>query len=466
MNRSDKLFARSRALLMFILAFAAATAFAQAHGPGIDFSIVPQPLSSALIEFAKQANVQVLTAGSNLENARTRGISGKYSAREALNRLLDGTAFVPEFTDPATVVIKPSATRPAAPARSVQARSGAREGDPPPAELEQVTVTGSHIPRAQIEGPAPITIISAKDITERGFATTADIMTSLSQNLGAVDNNQNTSGFSNGALAVDLRGLGPNHTLILINGRRIADYPQSYGGESNFTDITNIPASMIDRVEILTGSASAIYGSDAISGVINFIMKKKADGTTLNFRSGDTQHGGAASQRFTLTSGWSNDKFDSTFGVELYNQNPLWAYQRSFLASRTNDPRYATSPTRSRVAAPTFAILDEDENYIDPGKEQCDKLSYLNQGTVQYLFRRSYGYYCGSLNDVGYGTLQNGRRAANFYGSATYRFNEHMDFFADVQYSTSHQETYNTQLKWQNSYPLNGDSAPDSVVGC
>ena len=80
------------------------------------------------------------------------------------------------------------------------------------AQLEKVTVTGSMIPRAQVEGPAPITVISAKDIVQRGFATTADIMSSLSQNLGALDNNQNTGGFSNGAQAVDLRGLGPNHT--------------------------------------------------------------------------------------------------------------------------------------------------------------------------------------------------------------------------------------------------------------
>ncbi|MBS0582416.1 MAG: TonB-dependent receptor [Proteobacteria bacterium] len=328
----------------------------------------------------------------------------------------------------------------------------------PSQTLEKVVVTGSMIPRAQVEGPAPITVISAKDIVQRGFATTADIMVSLSQNLGELDNNQNTNGFSNGAQGVDLRGLGPNHTLILINGRRIADYPQSYNGESNFTDITNIPASMIDRVEILTGSASAIYGSDAISGVVNFIMKTKADGTTLDYRMGDTQHGGAASQRLTLTSGWSNDKFDSVFGVEIYNQDPLWAYQRSYLSSRTYDPRYATSPTR--VPAPTFVILDENEDYIDPGKATCDALAYLNQGTVQYLTRRSYGKYCGSLSDVGYGTMQNARRAANFYGSATYHFNDRMDFFADVQYSTSHQETYNTQLKWENSYPVNGDASP------
>jgi outer membrane receptor for ferrienterochelin and colicin len=92
-------------------------------------------------------------------------------------------------------------------------------------ELEQVVVTGSRIPRAQVEGPAPIIVITSQDIENNGFATVPDVMASLTQNLGALDNNQYTNGFSPGAQAVDLRGLGPNHTLILVNGRRIADYP-------------------------------------------------------------------------------------------------------------------------------------------------------------------------------------------------------------------------------------------------
>jgi iron complex outermembrane receptor protein len=105
------------------------------------------------------------------------------------------------------------------------------------AALEEVVVTGSRIPRTAVDGPAPVVTITAADITNSGFATISDVMTSLTQNLGALDNNQNTDGFSPGAQAVDLRGLGPNHTLVLVNGRRIADYPQSYSGNSNFTDI-------------------------------------------------------------------------------------------------------------------------------------------------------------------------------------------------------------------------------------
>jgi iron complex outermembrane recepter protein len=332
------------------------------------------------------------------------------------------------------------------------------------AALEEVVVTGSRIPRTAVDGPAPVVTITAADITNSGFATISDVMTSLTQNLGALDNNQNTDGFSPGAQAVDLRGLGPNHTLVLVNGRRIADYPQSYSGNSNFTDISNIPASMVDRVEILSGSASAVYGSDAIAGVINFILKQKADGTTVDFRAGNTQHGGGASQRFQLSSGYSNDRFDSIFAVELYNQRPLWAFQRDFTNSRLDSP---ADPSDIN-ASPVFTRIDEDGNYLDPGQATCAGLSHLDRGSVFYASRDGYapgntgdpGFYCGSYRDVGYGTLENGRKAVNLYGSASYRITESVSAFLDIQAGYSHQISYNTPLQWENSYKLNGDSSP------
>ena len=334
------------------------------------------------------------------------------------------------------------------------AAATAAEGSSP--EVETVIVTGSHIPRTAVEGPAPIVTISSQDITNNGFSNIAEVMSSLSQNLGALDNNQITDGFSPGAQAVDLRGLGPNHTLVLINGRRIADYPQSYNGNSNFTDISNIPASLVDRVEILSGSASAIYGSDAISGVINFIMKKKADGTTVDFRVGDTQHGGGDSQRFQISSGYSNDRLDAVFGMELLREAPLWAYQRDFTNSRLDSP----ADPGDIAASPVFTRIDEDGNYIDPGKATCDALAAYDHGTVFYAYRQDYGHYCGSYRDVGYGTLENGRKAVSLYGSATYHLNDRVNLFLDIQAGFSHQISYNTPLQWENSYKLNGDSTP------
>ncbi len=323
-------------------------------------------------------------------------------------------------------------------------------------KLEAIEVTGSRIPRAQVEGPAPVVTISAQDIQRNGFATVEDIMTSLTQNLGALDNNQYTGGFSVGAQAVDLRGLGPNHTLVLVNGRRIADWPQSYGGDSNFTDISSIPASMIDRVEILSGSASAIYGSDAISGVINFIMKRHADGTTIDYRVGATEHGGGGSQRLQIFSGWDKGGFSSVFGLELVDKKPLWAYQRSFTDSRQDSP---ADPSKI-YANPTWGILDEDENYIDPGAATCAALASYDKGTTIHAYRRNWGSYCGSYHSTAYGTLENSRKAANFWGSANYRVNGGLELYLDLMASTSHQESYWMPQRWRNCYPLNGDCAP------
>ena len=323
-------------------------------------------------------------------------------------------------------------------------------------KLETIEVTGSRIPRAQIEGPAPVVTITAQDIQRDGFADVADIMSSLNQNLGALDNNQYTGGFSVGAQAVDLRGLGPNHTLVLINGRRIADWPQSYGGDSNFTDISSIPASMIERVEILSGSASAVYGSDAISGVVNFIKKRHADGTTIDYRVGGTEHGGGGSQRLQIFSGWDKGDFSSVFGLELIDKKPLWAYDRSFTDSRLDSP----APPSKLYADPVWGILDVDENYIDPGKATCDALAAYDKGSIVYAYRKNWGNYCGSYKDIGYGTLENGRKAANFWGSANYRVSDSVNFYLDLMASTSHQESYWMPLEWQNCEKLNGDCAP------
>ena len=271
---------------------------------------------------------------------------------------------------------------------------------------------------------------------------------------------QNTHGSSPGALSVDLRGLGPNHTLVLVNGRRIADYPQSYQGNSNFTDVSSIPTSLIDHIDILSGSASAIYGSDAIAGVINFILTKKADGTNLGFRVGEPQHGGGASERFQVSSGYSNDRFDSVFAVELYNQDPLWAFQRSHLGSRQDRP----GDPSEIAASPVFVIEDQNQNYRDPGQAQCTALSALDQHSIIYAYRQNYGNYCSSYRDVGYGTVENGRKAISVYGSATCRLNDKASLFLDIQAGGADQIVYNTPAQWQSSYILDDNSTPTPLL--
>ncbi|NNC22527.1 TonB-dependent receptor plug domain-containing protein, partial [Corallococcus exiguus] len=130
--------------------------------------------------------------------------------------------------------------------------------------------------------------------------------------------------FTPAANAISLRGLGPNHTLTLVNGRRVADYPTAYDGSVNFVNTANIPAALIDRIEVLSGGASAIYGSDAIAGVVNIILKKHVDGTQLNLKLGGTQRGGGENARAQLTGGLESGALQLVYGIELSKRQPIW----------------------------------------------------------------------------------------------------------------------------------------------
>lgn len=297
-------------------------------------------------------------------------------------------------------------------------------------QLDAVQVTGSRIPRAQVEGPAPITVINAEQIRSSGFTTVPDVLRAMTQNGGETQSQQSSGGadFSPGAQQVDLRGLGPNHTLVLVNGRRIADFPMPFKGRSNFTDVSNIPLGMIDRIEVLTGSASAIYGSDAIAGVVNFILKKQADGTTIDMRMGSTTEGGGESFDMSLASGLSSGNFNAVYSVELQSQTPLWAYDRDIQDSTQDGPTEG-----ARIARRSYLRTDYNDDYLDPGAATCDALSAQNQGSTYRAFRPRYGYYCGSDSAIGYGTILSKRRGANGYASLSYDFDNGQQWFADVQ---------------------------------
>jgi outer membrane receptor protein involved in Fe transport len=217
-------------------------------------------------------------------------------------------------------------------------------------------------------------VITAEQIKAAGLTTVPEVLRSLSQNSGSTQGQQNTTGAQStpGAQAVDLRGLGPNHTLVLINGRRIADFPLPLNGRSNFTDIGNIPLGMIERIEVLTGSASAVYGSDAMAGVINFILKKSTDGTIIDYRYGDTSAGGGESHNLTLTTGFERNNFSGIVGLELINRSPLWGTQRDIQDSTLD------APTEVRRLPRLIAQIydwDDDVN-IAPG-DDCAAMAGL-----------------------------------------------------------------------------------------
>ncbi len=171
-------------------------------------------------------------------------------------------------------------------------------------ELDKVTITGSRIARTDVEGPAPVFIIDREQIEREGFTTVQGALKSLTQATGVVQN-ELFSGFTQNANSLDLRGLGPGRTLILIDGRRVSDYPLPYNGQSNIVNISAIPLAAVDRIEVLSGGASAIYGSDAVAGVVNIIMRRDfGNSIDMNVRVGATDGGGMETSRLQAVGGF------------------------------------------------------------------------------------------------------------------------------------------------------------------
>ena len=190
-------------------------------------------------------------------------------------------------------------------------------------KLEKIEVTGSSIKRIEGETALPIQVISREAIIRGGSTTAAELLTKISANSASLTDGASFSDIAGqrGFSGANLRGIGVSSTLILLNGRRVANFASP--GSSSGVDLNSIPAAAIDRVEILKDGASAVYGTDAISGVINFITRREYTGADVSAYSSDTEHGGAGKTILTASGGFGDinkDRFN-VFGVLDYQES-------------------------------------------------------------------------------------------------------------------------------------------------
>src|SRR5688500_10015756 len=157
-------------------------------------------------------------------------------------------------------------------------------------KVEKIEVTGSNIKRVDAEGPAPVQVITREDIERSGANTLAEVVRNVPSNSAASYDETFTGSFARGSAGVSLRGLGQKSTLTLINGRRMAVYSFAQNLQDSFVDLNSIPLAAIDRIEILKDGASAIYGSDAIAGVVNVILRRDYTGAEATLGGGVTSH--------------------------------------------------------------------------------------------------------------------------------------------------------------------------------
>jgi iron complex outermembrane receptor protein len=196
----------------------------------------------------------------------------------------------------------------------------------PPESLQTVVVTGSHIIRTDAETPSPVQVISAVDLQDSGFTNTQEVLKNLTAN-GQGTLSQSFSGaFASGAAGIALRGLNVGYTLVLIDGHRTAPYPIGDDGQRSFVDVANIPFDSIERIEVLKDGASAVYGSDAIAGVVNIILKKTYEGAQVTADSGTSSHADGTTEHVAGTFGMGslvNDGHNFYVSAEFRHQQQI-----------------------------------------------------------------------------------------------------------------------------------------------
>ena len=203
----------------------------------------------------------------------------------------------------------------------------------PAKQLQTITVTGSAIPRVDLETPSPVTVITAVQIERSGLKTVSDVIRAVSaDNSGSIPN-AFTAGFAAGSAGVALRGLTVNSTLVLIDGQRSANYALADDGQRSFVDLNTIPVNAIERIEVLKDGASSLYGADAIAGVVNVILKRSYKGGEATAEVGTSQHGGGFTRRFTGIFGGGDldkDGHNAYLSVEYQKDNAIMNRDRSF----------------------------------------------------------------------------------------------------------------------------------------
>lgn len=325
--------------------------------------------------------------------------------------------------------------------------------------LDKIEVVGSRIKRAEVEGASPVTVISRDDIEREGYQSVGEILQTLTQNTtSSFTGELAVTGFTPNAQVVNLRNLGPGYTLTLINGRRPAQYPQPYNRDNNVVNVAAIPSSIVERVEVLTGGASAIYGSDAVAGVVNIVLRENFEGNNLAMTVGTTAEGGGDSVNVQFTGGRVGDRWTSVFALEYRNEEPVFASQRDILSDTRNGPLGPnfTNPALSLAVLrvnPTSLAPTTSAYY--PGQAVCDLFGYTTRTTA------ARGTYCGSFTQPASRTISNKNEALSGYGYGTFDLNDNLQLFGSVRAYHSKASTSSGTEFWSTS----GDQFNQSATG-
>ncbi|PVM92766.1 TonB-dependent receptor [Caulobacter endophyticus] len=312
----------------------------------VSVKIQAGPLDAAILSLASQAQVRILFSGEVVAGKRAAALEGRLSARQALEQMLAGTGITVATARPGVLVLKiarqpvsirqlpldeRAAATPVMAAAASRPISAPAQADEAVTELSEIVV-GTHI-RGVKDGPSPVVTLDRSEIDRGGYATVADAVSALPQAFGGTTSDDaSTTGSdptttnANRATGANLRGLGADATLVLINGRRMA----GAGLMGDFADMSSIPLAAVARVEVLLDGASALYGSDAVGGVINVVMRERYEGLEARARIGGSTRGDLGQRQLALTAGRGWDGGSLLLSGEYQRRNGLMAVRRDY----------------------------------------------------------------------------------------------------------------------------------------
>ena len=345
--------------LLMLLATSFCSSTSWAAGPTLRFDIPAGDSVKSLSLFNSQSKIEMLYITDQVQGRTTRAISGEMEITEALKQLLDGTDLEFEFRNDYTFVfIKPRPKKEdiagvtvesAPPALTANARRDLLDLDRPLDEqdLEEVVITGT-LMHGVLDIMSPLSVVTRKRHEADGLCDrcrTRCAVLPLNFGGGPSEDAGGVGNFARG-VAVNLRGLGAGATLVLINGHR-----QPFSGtQGDFVDLSNIPWSAVERIEVLPDGASATYGSDAIAGVVNVIMRDDLDGAETQVRFG-TAPGGAKERLIGQLFGTKWSSGSALFSYQYSERTSLAAGERSY-AANTDKTSLGGSDFRTFTSSP------------------------------------------------------------------------------------------------------------------
>jgi iron complex outermembrane recepter protein len=346
-----------------------------------------------------------------------------------------------------------------------------------PTTLEKITVTGTNIPRTDTETASPVQLVTREEIDRSGKATLAEYLQTLTADSAGSIPKTFGNGFAMGSAGISLRGLGAGSTLVLLNGRRVAAYGLADDGQKIFTDLSSIPMDAVERVEVLKDGASSVYGSDAIAGVVNIILRSDFTGAIFTGSYGMSEESDGDQRKGTLTAGTGDlaeDGWNAFFSLDVGKTDGIavrdrrdrkwigtgdirrWGY------SISGSPFLGGAITGGGTAAggsPVGAI----QNPVTGLFESLPGCAQLSDVTPQDPAG-------GCLWDLGnFRDLTPEEEYVNFFSRATFALSDNAEIYTELGYSKKDTTFHNTPSGVSGAWgypggPVNANSGPGAVV--